>query len=103
METALYFSCVYAIAGLVLGALTYRSLRRIFLDQTGEDARHLIWGIVLCASLGVTGLAAKQTIISNFFYWIIFEAASFGLYFLFIWRLKFEWVRVLARRLVANT
>lgn len=99
-EPVVYFACVYGVAGLMLGGLTYARLRTLFPSAIGEDLRHLSWGLVLSGLFAVLSRFGYEIATMHFAGWLCYETAIFLLYLCCLWALKFDWLRVLVRRVI---
>ncbi|MCX7890842.1 MAG: hypothetical protein N2544_00550 [Burkholderiales bacterium] len=95
----LYAGCI-AVGCSLLGLATYRVLRSLFPGGGREDLRHLVWG--LGAAAGTVAIAVLlRPVAARGLAWLLAVEVVLGLVFIgTLWAARFEWVRLVASRLL---
>jgi len=94
-------SVSYSSALILLGCLTYFSIRKIYPNGVKKDLNHLLSALLFSAILGVFSLSMKNFIENKFLYFIIFGIIVVMIYFLLLWFFQKEWVKQIFTKAVS--
>ena len=94
------FAILFSASMVALGVLTHISLRRTLGLSTGEDLRHLVWGLLLSLAGAVLSAMVSSLVTDSLILFMMYQCILGILYLLLLWYLKFEWVHILLAHLV---
>ena len=90
----LSFALTFTIAFNLLGLLSYFSIKKRISLNPREDIRHIKWALLMNGCFAIVSMVIKPYINFQWILWLIFEIILAILYFLFLWALNFQWVRL---------
>ncbi len=88
------FAITFAIAFNILGLLSYFSIKKRISLNSRNDFRHIKWALLMNGCLAIFSMVIKPYINFHWIFWLIFEIILATLYFLSLWALNFQWVRL---------
>lgn len=101
-EPIVSLSIAFAFGLMVLGMLTYASVKKIYPGGLRKDFNNLFVAIGLNLILGAALAAAKPFIAGCFYGLAGFELILVAVYILALWFLRAEWIRKLPQRLLSR-
>lgn len=96
----LKFALAFSISVNLLGYLTYRALTKAVSYSSKRDFVHLKYAFLLNLTLLGISLVLKDFITTHWAVWIFYEVIVGSIYMLALWKLKFEWVELIAENIL---
>ena len=72
-------------------------------EKLNKDLTYLLIAIGINIILGGIALSAKSSIVSKFYYLIIFEVLIGIVYLLILWLLKMDWLKKIPEKILLKT
>ncbi len=101
------YAAAFTFSNIILGVLTYRSLRKLMPDTKSDDKNHLVYGVLLSLIAGFVAYIIRDLMLINWLIFLFAEALLFITYLIVLNKFGAGWVLVLWEQLpfrrVANT
>lgn len=93
-------SIAFAVGLVLLGSLSYISIRKIYPAKRGKDIKYLLIAISINIAIGGIAISVKSVIISKFYYLTMFEILISISYLLTLWSFKMDWLKWFFQRIL---
>jgi len=95
-------SIAFAVGLICLGILSYVSIRKLYPEKFGKDLKYFLIAVGINIIIGILAIITKLFLISNLYYFIIFEILMATIYLLALWLLKIDWIKKLPKKILIN-
>lgn len=90
---AVSLSIAFSCGMILLGALTYAAVRKIYPDDNKKDGGYFISAVAINAVIALATIFAKPVLAASLFFFAGFEIVAGLLYLAALWAVKIDWIR----------